>query len=119
MLNIVILRGRLTADPDTRTVADDKTVTTFRLACDRPGPAPRVTDYFNVECWNGVARACATYLTRGRLVTVQGALRHDEWTDRGGTRARDYVIAHHVDFDPPPAKPVADGARPAAEQVPA
>jgi single-strand DNA-binding protein len=100
MLNISILQGRLTADPETRNVADDKTVTTLRLAVDRPGPAPRSTDYFTVECWNGVARACGTYLRKGRYVTVQGAFRHDEWTDRSGTRTRDYIVAHHVHFDP-------------------
>lgn len=98
MINITILQGTLTADPQTDHDGD-KTVTTFRLAVERPGPTPRTVDHFTVECWNGQARACGTYLREGRRVTVQGSLRHDEWKDRAGRRVRDYVLARHVDFD--------------------
>lgn len=100
MINITILQGRLTADPETEHDGDT-TVTTFRIAVDRPGPAPRTVDYFTVECWNGQARACGTYLREGREVTVQGSLRHDEWKDRAGRRSRDYVLAQQVHFGPP------------------
>ena len=99
MLNSVNLVGRLTADPDTRTVGDDKTVTTFRIAVDRIHGDGDSTDYVPISCWNSVATSTGRYLRKGRLVAVSGALRHREWTDDDGTKHyRLGVVANSVDF---------------------
>lgn len=83
-MNIVTLVGRLTDDPDTKTVRGDKTVTTFRLAIDRTGTDH--TDFVSIVCWNRAAEVAAAHLAKGRLVGVEGRLRHHEWTDDGGQR---------------------------------
>ena len=63
-----------------------------------PDPHHDSTDY--VPNAGTASPAPGTYLRKGRYITVHGALRHHEWTDRSGTRARDYIVAHHVHFDP-------------------
>jgi single-strand DNA-binding protein len=110
MINSVVLFGRLTADPDTKSVGDNKTVTTFRIAVERLGAKPRNVDYVSVECWGGLADASGQHLHKGRAVGVQGALRHDEWTGSDGQRhSRLYVVANHVQFtDTPPTAAPAD-----------
>jgi len=96
-MNSVTLTGRLTDDPDTKTVAGDKTVTTFRLAVNRPGSDQ--VDFVSITCWNGVAKAAGEHLTKGRLVGIEGQLRHHEWTDRDGQRhSRLDVNAAIVEF---------------------
>jgi single-strand DNA-binding protein len=99
MINSITLTGRLTADPDRREVAGDKTLCTFRLAVERLGPRPRPVDFIPVECWNGLARAVTEHLRKGRLVGVVGSLRQDRWTTPDGdARSRFYVHAHAVHF---------------------
>ena len=78
-MNTVTLVGRLTSDPETRTV-NDKPVTTFRLAIDRTGTEG--TDFVSIVCWNRTAEVAGAHLAKGRLVGVEGRLRHHEWTDK-------------------------------------
>ena len=49
-INQVILMGRLTRDPDMRTTASGKNVTSFSLAVDRQGQDDQA-DFFDVTAW--------------------------------------------------------------------
>ena len=102
-MNTITLVGRLTDHPDTRTVTGDKTVTTFRLAVDRLGSDS--TDYVSITCWNRTAEVTAEHLAKGRLVGIEGRLRHHEWTDDSGhRRERHDVLANSVEFLDHPKK---------------
>lgn len=73
MLNKVILMGRLTRDPETRTTSGYKTVTHFSLAVDRDfGEAQ--TDFFNCTAWSVTATFIDLYFRKGQLVAVSGRL---------------------------------------------
>lgn len=73
MLNKVIIMGRLTRDPETRTTSGNKMVTHFGLAVDRDfGEAQ--TDFFNCTAWNGTATFIDSYFRKGQLVAVSGRL---------------------------------------------
>jgi single-strand DNA-binding protein len=114
MINSVTITGRLTADPDAREVAGDKTLCTFRVAVERLGPKPRAVDFIPVECWNGLARTVTEHLRKGRLVGIVGSLRQDRWTTpEGEARSRYYVHAHAVHFlDQPSFERSADEVEP-------
>ncbi len=102
-MNTVQLIGRLTADPETRTTPNDRTVCRIRLAV--PGRNRDHTPAFiDVEAWNKTAEACAKHLGKGRRILVEGRLAHDQWqTDDGSRRQRHYVVANTVEFlDPRP-----------------
>lgn len=101
-MNTITVTGRLTHDPDQRTVAvgddDERSVTTLPIALDehRRNDAPCFID---VVCWGGVADACATHLRKGRHVAVTGRLDLSRWTDEAGTRhQRHRIVAAEVDF---------------------
>lgn len=97
MLNVIVLIGRLTKDPETRVTGGGKHMTTFRLAVDRVGE-PRDTDFIDVICWEALAESVANYLKKGRLVAVNGRLQIRQYDQGGQTRERAEVIANQVRF---------------------
>ena len=98
-INQVILMGRLTRDPETRTTPSGKSVTSFSLAVDRVG-ADDQADFFDVTAWEKTGELVQQYLTKGRRALVQGRLRQDSWDDKetGKKRSRVEVVASDVTF---------------------
>ena len=122
-INQVMLMGRLTRDPEVRTTASGKSVTSFSLAVDRGGQDDQA-DFFDVTAWEKTGELVAQYLSKGRRCLVQGRLRQDSWDDKdtGKKRTRVEVVAFDVTFlDGPsgdgggsavPARPAASSSKP-------
>ncbi len=98
-INQVILMGRLTRDPETRTTPSGKTITSFSLAVDRGGQDD-ATDFFDVTAWEKLGELVSQYLSKGRRCLVQGRLRQDSWDDKetGKKRSKVEVVATDVTF---------------------
>lgn len=116
-INKIICTGRLTKDPELRSVSDDMKVCQLRLAVDGMGRG-REVGYINVSVFGKAAEACGEYLKKGWAVAVDGRLEYGEWqTD--GARRHDYSVVGNVEFltAPPPiegqAEPAAEPAKPA------
>ncbi|MEX2374285.1 MAG: single-stranded DNA-binding protein [Dehalococcoidia bacterium] len=91
MLNKCMVIGHLGADPEMRYTANGSAVTTFRVATSRnftdgSGERREETEWFRVVTWNRLAETCAQYLTKGRLVYVEGRLQTRQWDDQQGQR---------------------------------
>lgn len=101
-MNSITLTGRLTANPEIRSVNADPAVTRFRLAVGRRRSREgedRGAVFVSVTCFRGVAESVASYLEKGRQVAVHGRLELDEWqTEAGERRQRLYVVADEVEF---------------------
>jgi single-strand DNA-binding protein len=98
-INQVILMGRLTRDPESRTTPSGKTITSFSLAVDRAGQDD-ATDFFDITAWEKLGELVSQYLSKGRRCLVQGRLRQDSWDDKetGKKRSRIEVVASDVTF---------------------
>ncbi len=98
-INQVILMGRLTRDPETRSTSSGKTVTSFSVAVDRGGQDDQA-DFFDVTAWEKTGELVAQYLSKGRRVLIQGRLRQDSWDDKetGKKRSKVEVVANDVTF---------------------
>jgi len=98
-INQVILMGRLTRDPETRTTPSGKSVTSFSIAVDRIGQDDQA-DFFDVTAWEKTGELVQQYLSKGRRVLIQGRLRQDSWDDKetGKKRSRVEVTATDVTF---------------------
>lgn len=98
-INQVILMGRLTRDPETRTTTSGKSVTSFSIAVDRVGQDDQA-DFFDVTAWEKTGELVQQYLSKGRRVLIQGRLRQDSWDDKetGKKRSRVEVTATDVTF---------------------
>lgn len=101
MLNVIVLIGRLTKDPELRYTQTGKAVATLRLAVDRgfSSQGEKETDFIDVIAWERLAETVANYLQKGRLVGVQGRLqiRHYE-TQEGQRREKAEVVANQIRF---------------------
>lgn len=104
MQNVVAITGRLTTDPDLRSVtvgSEARSVATLRVAVDRGG-RDRGADFFDVTVWGKQGEACGQYLVKGQQVSVAGRLRSREWTTDNGKRYGVDILASSVDFGPKP-----------------
>jgi single-strand DNA-binding protein len=82
-INRVVLVGRLTRDPELRNTTTGKQVVNFGLAVDDPFNKEH-TNFFNVSAWGSSADFVAKYLTKGRLVAVDGRLNQRKYTTQDG-----------------------------------
>lgn len=99
MVNRVVLVGRLTRDPEVRSTTTGKTVCDFSIAVDRRFQSQdgKETDFFRVIAWGQTAEFVSRYLTKGRLVAVDGRLQWRKYTDSQGiSREAVEVVAESV-----------------------
>ena len=98
MLNRVILIGRLTRDPELRYLQNGTAVATFSLAVNRKYNKEE-TDFIDIVAWRQLAEHCANYLSKGRLVAVEGRLQIRSYEDKEGQKRKAAeVVADDVRF---------------------
>lgn len=111
-LNRVELIGYLGRDPETRFTPTGKKVCHFSLAVDRrwrsaDGETRTATDWFNVEAWGRLGEICQDYLSKGRLVYLEGRLQTDRYEQAGETKYFTKVISQSIQFlDREPPEPI-------------
>lgn len=105
MINKVILVGHLGRDPEIRSTASGTPVGNFSLATsrqwkDRDGQRQEETEWHQVVVWGRQAEVAGQYLSRGRLVYVEGRLQTRSWEDRqsGEKRYKTEVICEILKF---------------------
>jgi single-strand DNA-binding protein len=87
-MNKVMLVGRLTRDPELRTLPSGKHVTTFTLASNeyRGQNAGERTEYHACVACDRLAEICGQFLGKGQLVDLEGRLQTRQWDDDAGKR---------------------------------
>ena len=114
-LNRVQLIGYLGRDPETRFTPKGSKVCQFSVAVsDRwrgaEGETKERTDWFTVEAWGRLGEICQEYLSKGRLVYIEGRLRTDTYEKEGEKRYSTKVVAstmQMLDRKPEEDEPVA------------
>ena len=99
MLNRVVLIGRLASDPELKYTPSGIAVANFRLAVNRIPNAQgeREADFVPIVVWRQSAEFAANYLTKGRLVAVDGRLQIRSWVAQDGTRRKQAeVVAENL-----------------------
>jgi single-strand DNA-binding protein len=104
-VNKVILIGRLGKDPELKYTSSGTPFCRFSMATDdvwndkASGERQEKTEWHNIVAWDRLAEICNQYLTKGRLVYIEGSLQTREWDDQDGNkrrttevRARDMVM---------------------------
>ncbi len=90
-VNKVILVGRLGRDPEVKYTPQGTPVAKFSLATDeqwtdKSGEKQRRTEWHNLVAWNKLAEICQKYLTKGKLIYVEGRLQTQTWDDNEGKK---------------------------------
>jgi single-strand DNA-binding protein len=104
-INVVVITGNLTRDPELRSTPGGTSVCKLRVAVNsrrKDGQTGNWVDkpnYFDVTVWGAQGENCANYLSKGRPVGVEGRLDWREWEDKeGGKRQSVEIIANSVQF---------------------
>ena len=98
-MNSISLTGRLTQDPELRTLPTGSTVCRLRLAVNGMGRGGRdETGYINVSAFGNAGEAAARVLTKGWLVAVDGRLQFGEWETEDNSKRHDYEVVGNVEF---------------------
>ena len=91
MINRVILIGRLTRDPELRYTANGIAMCTFSIAVNRPytnQAGERPADFIDIVAWRQLAENVANYMTKGRLVAVEGRLQTRTYENQEGQKRK-------------------------------
>lgn len=96
-VNKVILIGRVGQDPEVRYTSSGSPVANFSVATDesfksRNGEQQQHTEWHRVVAWNKLAEICGEYLTKGKLVYIEGSIRSRQWEDQSGNKRTSYEI---------------------------
>ena len=99
-MNKVFLTGRLTRDPEMRSLASGKNVTTFTVATNEfIGNGKERAEYHPVVTWARLAEIAGTYLGKGQQVAIEGRLQTRSWDDdRGQRHWKTEIVASSVEM---------------------
>jgi single-strand DNA-binding protein len=91
-LNVVMLLGRVTMDPDLRYTPSGAAVLGFRIAVDRvwrdkaTDEWKREASFFQVNLWGQAAERLSKTMRKGSAVLVEGQLRSRSWEGKDGEK---------------------------------
>lgn len=119
-MNIVILHGRLTADPTIRQSNSGKSIAGFSVAVDgyKDKDGNKQTDFIRCTAFGQVADMLSRYWTKGKEIALEGNLRQNDYTDNNGTKHNSYqVVVNRVHFCGSKSDTQQTG-QPAGQQIP-
>lgn len=97
-MNLVIIVGRLTRDPETRYTQTGKAVTNITVAVDDGFGENKKTIFVPVVAWDKLAEVVANNLQKGRRVLVEGRLQISNYEKDGQKHIKTDVVAQNVEF---------------------
>ena len=104
MLNVVVLMGRLVADPQLRQTPQGTSVASFRIAVDRifaRQGEQRQADFIDIVAWRQQAEFVSKYFQKGSPIVVEGSLQTRQYQDKNGNnRTAVEVVANQINFVP-------------------
>lgn len=100
-MNIVIMVGRLTKDPEIRYSQQGKAVCNFSIAVDRriKREGENSTDFFNCVCFGKTAEFVEKYFSSGKRIAIEGNIQNDSFVGRDGTKKTSVkIVCDNVEF---------------------
>ncbi|MFA6475023.1 MAG: single-stranded DNA-binding protein [Patescibacteria group bacterium] len=90
-LNKVMLIGRVTKDPEVRTIQSGQMVASFSMATNRQwkdaqGNRQEKGEFHNIVAWRKLAEIIQTYVKKGMKIYIEGRLETRSWDDPQGVK---------------------------------
>lgn len=101
MFNLVVLSGRLTADPELKTTSSGVSVCSFTIAVERryKQGEERQADFVNIVAWRQTAEFVSKFFSKGSMIGIEGSIQTRKYQDKDGkNRTAFEVIANNVQF---------------------
>ena len=100
-MNLWIGMGRLTQDPEVKTVGNDLKVCTFTVAINRKfvKDGERQADFINCVAWRKTAEFIEKYFKKGNMIAIEGGIQTRSWEDdEGKKRYATEILVDEVHF---------------------
>lgn len=103
MLNMIVIMGRLTRNPELRRTGSGLAVASFSIAVERDFPnketGEREVDFIDCVAWRQTGEFVSKWFTKGSMIVVSGRLQIRPWTDKDGNKRRTAeIVADNVYF---------------------
>lgn len=102
MFNLVVLTGRLTADPELKKTPAGVSVSSFTIAVQRKqknAEGEYDTDFINIVTWRNTAEFICNYFKKGNMIGIEGSIQTRKYTDKNGNnRIAFEVVASNAQF---------------------
>lgn len=90
-MNNIVIKGRLTADPEIRKTANGVAVANFTVAVDRTFNRDE-TDFFRCTAWRATAEFVNQYFKKGQEIAVAGEMQCNVWEDEDGEKHSSWAL---------------------------
>lgn len=101
-MNLVVLLGNLTRDPELRTTGNGTQVATFTVACTRRfrnQNGEQEADFINCVAWRQQAEFVSKYFRKGSRICLEGSIRTRSYDDKQGQRRYvTEVVCDNIEF---------------------
>jgi single-strand DNA-binding protein len=99
-LAVAVIVGRLTRDAELKYTNSGQAVCHFSVATSsrrkKGDQWIEEPSFWDVDLWGKQGESINQYLTKGKLVAVEGAMRQDKWEQDGQTRSKTQITANTV-----------------------
>lgn len=95
MLNLIIIQGRLTKDPEFKQIPSGTHLVAMTIASERPSKKgeEKVTDFINAIAWARTADFISQYFKKGDMIIVSGRMQSRAYETTDGSRHMAYEIS--------------------------
>lgn len=90
-MNNIIIKGRLTADPEIRKTNNGVLVANFTVAVDRTFNREE-TDFFRCTAWRSAAEFVNQYFKKGQEILLTGEMQCNVWEDEDGEKHSSWAV---------------------------
>ncbi|MBE7466714.1 MAG: single-stranded DNA-binding protein [Planctomycetes bacterium] len=105
VVNLVVIAGNLTRDPELKYLQNGTAVCDLSLALSRKyrdaqGEVKEEVSFIDVTAFGKTAELASQYLAKGRPVLFEGSLKQERWDDKetGQKRSKLKVVAQRMQF---------------------
>ncbi|MBM4177226.1 single-stranded DNA-binding protein [Candidatus Gribaldobacteria bacterium] len=103
--NKAIVLGRLTADPERRSLPSGDPVVSFSVASNRyytsQGEKKEDVEFHNIVIFGRMAETASQYLKKGSIVLIEGHLKTRTWQDQQGQKHyKTEIVAESMQLGP-------------------
>lgn len=99
-LAVAVIVGRLTRDAELKYTNSGQAVCHFSVATGsrrkKGDQWVEESSFWDVDLWGKQGESINQYLTKGKLVAVEGSMRQDKWEQDGQTRSKIQITANSV-----------------------
>lgn len=99
-MNVVVLMGRLTADPELKSTQSGLSVCSGTIAVDYPfGKDGKKANFIRFTAWRQTAEFISRYFHKGSMIAVEGSIDQSQYTDQNGEKRSSFqVVVNRVHF---------------------